>query len=445
MARAAGAVRSPRTARHDAAALAGRHVRLAEPGRHAARHARLGIVRRGSVGTSRPPRARPRRLRALEAQRRRARAAERAQPAAGAGQGPAATGRRPSWDVRLLRLRRGRPDAGAPGLLGHHRARGAAAAVGARLHAVAPDARGRRADARHRRDLPSQADPAGCPDLPGHRLHAARVEHEAAVVPVQPGSVEARRDGGHRRPARAKREGRRPHGAVGPRPARDAQRDDSAAARRGARRVAHRELLAAARAAGEDGHRRFLARRRRLVQPPRAHQAPPALLPGPPPDDTQRPSVEPSAQRLPRDCSMGWLGLVGRHRQRVEDARGADRGRHQLLPQHRSLLGVRHRRLLSKRRADGRALRPLVPVRRVLRLVPLARPHLVDTASLGVGTRRDGAARVRQHQHTDPARRPTQHPGVGAEQPGDRADSQEICGTPLPAPAIHVQPGVGSP
>ncbi len=110
------------------------------------------------------------------------------------------------------------------------------------------------------------------------------------------------------------------------------------------------------------------------------------------------PAVEPSAQRLPRHCAVGRVGLVGRHRELVEDARSADRRRHQLLPQHRSLLGVGHRRLLSEQRADGRALRPLVPVRRVLRLVPLAWPHVVDTAALGMGTERHGAPRAQQHQ-----------------------------------------------
>ena len=117
----------------------------------------------------------------------------------------------------------------------------------------------------------------------------------------------------------------------------------------------------------------------------------------------ERAAVEPSAQWLPGHCAVGRVGLVGRHGKLVEDARGADRGRHQLLPQHRSLLGLGHRRLLSEQRADGRALRPLVPVRRILRLVPLAWPHLVDTAALGMGTERHGASRAQQHQRVDPA------------------------------------------
>ena len=45
--------------------------------------------------------------------------------------------------------------------------------------------------------------PLDARDLPRHRLHAARLEHEAAVVRLQPGRLQARPDGGHRRPARA--------------------------------------------------------------------------------------------------------------------------------------------------------------------------------------------------------------------------------------------------
>ena len=69
------------------------------------------------------------------------------------------------------------------------------------------------------------------------------------------------------------------------------------------------ELLAAARAAGEGGHRCLLARRRRLVQPPRAHQAPPALLPGP--SVRRRPNVRPwSLQRNGYPGIAQWGGWV---------------------------------------------------------------------------------------------------------------------------------------
>ena len=82
VARAAGAVRSPRPAGLDGAALAERHVRLAQSGRDAARHVRLGAVRRDPVGPGRsaPDGSRP--LRSLAAVRAGPRAAERAEPAA---------------------------------------------------------------------------------------------------------------------------------------------------------------------------------------------------------------------------------------------------------------------------------------------------------------------------------------------------------------------------
>ena len=62
----------------------------------------------------------------------------------------------------------------------------------------------------------------------------------------------------------------------------------------------------------------------------------------------ERPSVEPAAQWLSGHRAVGRMGLVGRHGVVVEDARGADRGRHQLLAQHRPVLGLGHRRLLSR-------------------------------------------------------------------------------------------------
>ena len=149
-----------------------------------------------------------------------------------------------------------------------------------------------------------------------------------------------------------------------------------------------------------DGCRRgrVLAGRGRLVQPVRAHRAPPALLPGRALHPARRAPLEPAAQRLPRHRAMGRLGLVGRHREQLEDARGADRRRHQLLAQHWPVLGLRHRRLLRQQRADRRAVRALVPVRCLLRLVPRPRPHLVVAPALGLGPERDGAPRDRQPQ-----------------------------------------------
>ena len=72
-----------------------------------------------------------------------------------------------------------------------------------------------------------------------------------------------------------------------------------------------------------------------------------------------------------------------------------------------------------EQRADGRALRALAPVRGVLRIVPLARAHVVHASAMGLGTERHGAARAQQHQRPDSARRPAQHPSVGDEQSRD--------------------------
>ena len=107
------------------------------------------------------------------------------------------------------------PAAAAQGLLGDHRAGGHAAEVGARLHAVAPDARGRQADARDRRHVPVEADPDRRGHLSRYRLRAARLEYPSAVVRLQSRCGQARPEGVSRGHARAQREGGRAHGAVG--------------------------------------------------------------------------------------------------------------------------------------------------------------------------------------------------------------------------------------
>ena len=160
-----------------------------------------------------------------------------------------------------------------------------------------------------------------------------------------------------------------------------------AEAGRDARRVAHPDLLAAASRSRQRRHRRVLARRRRLVQSLRTHQAPSALLPGQPVDDAERAAVEPATERISGDRAVGRMGVVGRHRDVVEDTRGADCRRRQLLAEHRAVLGLGHRRVLSEQRVHGRALRAVASVRRVLRVVPIARPHVVDAPAVGLGPR----------------------------------------------------------
>ena len=143
-------------------------------------------------------------------------------------------------------------------------------------------------------------------------------------------------------------------------------------------------------------------------------------------DDAERAAVEPAAQRLSRHRAVGRLGLVGRHRDVVEDARGADRGRPQLLAEHRPVLGLGHRRLLSEPRVHRRALRALVPVRGVLRIVPLARPHVVDAPAVGLGRQR--ASGRSSTATTTRRRRPAIARNIDPaelEQPGHRADRQD--------------------
>ena len=57
---------------------------------------------------------------------------------------------------------------------------------------------------------------------------------------------------------------------------------------------------------------------------------------------------------------------------------------HQHRPHRHSLLGHRHRRLRSHRRIHRRTVRALVPVRRLLPAVPLARPHLDAAPAVGL-------------------------------------------------------------
>jgi hypothetical protein len=95
----------------------------------------------------------------------------------------------------------------------------------------------------------------------------------------------------------------------------------------------------------------------------------------------------------------GAGGSGRRHGIVVEDTRGPDRRRPQLLAEHRAVLGLGHRRLLRRQRTDGRVVRALAPVRGVLRVLPLTRANVVAPASLGVGLERDGPAGA-QHTNT---------------------------------------------
>ena len=145
VARATGAVRSARAARHHGASLAERHVRLAQSSGDAAGHLGMGTVRGHAMDAGRPAGSGARPLRAVHAAGAGRRAPDGEEPAAGARQGIAADGSGRARPRRSLRLRRRRPAARAEGLLHHHRSGGHAAEVGARLHAVAPHDRERHA------------------------------------------------------------------------------------------------------------------------------------------------------------------------------------------------------------------------------------------------------------------------------------------------------------
>ena len=150
---------------------------------------------------------------------------------------------------------------------------------------------------------------------------------------------------------------------------------------------------------------------------------------GPLSTTAERAPVEPAAQRLSGHRAVGRMGLVGRYRIVVEDARGADRRRPQLLAEHRAVLGLGHRRLLSEQRADrasstraGSSSRPSAG--RSARTAARGGLRL----PWGWGWREMGPREYDNTQHADPAGRSAQHPAVGAEQPRDRAGARS--GTP---------------
>ena len=120
-------------------------------------------------------------------------------------------------------------------------------------------------------------------------------------------------------------------------------------------------------------------------------------------------------QRVFLLCRSGAAGmqrlgrgvLVGRHQQRLRDAGGADPAGAEHRALRGAVLGHRRGRVLPPRPRDRRALRALVPARRVLPGVPLAR--------LGLARARAVGARARGRGDLPPLRR-----------------------APLPAPALHL-------
>ena len=106
--------------------------------------------------------------------------------------------------------------------------------------------------------------------------------------------------------------------------------------------------------------------------------------------------------------------------------------------QHRSLrpavLGHRHRRVRADEGTDRRALRALVPVRRVLSALPLARAHVEAAAAVGMEH-----GRARPRRSVDLHRRRRGSRSERAAQRRRRADLPEVSRAPLPAPSVSVQ------
>ena len=107
---------------------------------------------------------------------------------------------------------------------------------------------------------------------------------------------------------------------------------------------------------------------------------------GPQLDRPERPPLRASPQRLRRHAALRRLPLVGRRLLDLGDPADPRPDRDQHGPDRHPLLGYRHRRLRADEGAHRRALRPLVPVRRLLPALPLARPHLEAPAPPGAGT-----------------------------------------------------------
>src|SRR5207244_11094605 len=89
------------------------------------------------------------------------------------------------------------------------------------------------------------------------------------------------------------------------------------------------------------------------------------------------------------------MAVVRRYRLDLADTGDADSRGHQLRSDGNTLLGNRYRRLRHHAGADGRVVRALVPVRRVLSAVPGAWPHLETAPAVGMEHRRVRARGIR--------------------------------------------------
>ncbi len=98
----------------------------------------------------------------------------------------------------------------------------------------------------------------------------------------------------------------------------------------------------------------------------------------------RRARVRAAPQRPRRHAARRRVSLVGRCVLDVGNAQDPRAGRDQHGAVGHSVLGHGHRRLRADQRIHRRALRPVVPVRGILPVVPLARAHLEAAPAVGL-------------------------------------------------------------
>ena len=239
----------------------------------------------------------------------------------------------------------------------------------------------------------------------GHRILPLGLEHRPRVVHVQPIGVprpqgdarRAARDAlprraARRHPRRGRSRGRVERSASSP----DATDED-----------ASRQLLERPSRGLRPGRGRLVARRGRPARRPLAAGPDPDVLGRPAARPARRAALRPAPQRLRGHAALRGVPLVGRRLLDLGDLEDPRAGRDQHGADGHPLLGHRHRRLRPDQGADGRALRPLVPVRRVLPALPLARPDLEAPAALGLEHRRARARTRSAATATPPIPAPT--------------------------------------
>ena len=307
---------------------------------------------------------------------------------------------------------------------------GDAAALVARLPAVAPDPGQPRRDALRGPDLPREEAPLRHADLSRHRFLPVGLEHRTRVVHLQP-----------RRVPRPQGDDRRAHGAPFPRRAARRHPGEVVRAGRSATRSTRPNVDESSAASYWNAHRKVsnlgvdgwwpdegdpLDVASRLARIRMYYEG----------QQLDRPDARPYALHrngyagMQRYAAFLWSGDVYSTWETLKT--------HVPIAINTSLTGIpllghRHRRVRPHQGIDRRALRPLVPVRCVLPVVPLARADLEAPPPLGLEHRRTGAERdpdLRRRRQPRPRR---------AAQRGRRADLPQVPGTPLSSDALPLQ------